>query len=95
MTPEQAVLRSKEAKMILSHDVFKEAVVKMNDYIIGQQAMVNLDNKDMCQRLILAKQMLDQFIHQFSIIINDGEAAKIRMKQLEPTTFEKVRHLVR
>ena len=94
-TPEQDILRAKEAQMILSHEVFTDAVISLNDHIIGKQASVNIDDKDMCQRLILTKQILDQFIHEFSKIINHGAAAKITMELLENSRDKKPRQLKR
>lgn len=88
---EDPLIRANEAKHVLEHPLFVEAFEAVGGYLESRALSCEPDNKDMAQRVILAKQILVSIRREFERVINDGAAEKVRIAQIEKSRTLKQR----
>ena len=83
MTPEKAAMMGEDARAILNSPVFKLAVERVGEHVDNVALSCDPDNKDKAQRVIISKQLLRAIVRELELVIEDGEAARIHMDELE------------
>jgi hypothetical protein len=75
-TPEDRAIRAAEAAQLLDNRHFREAFASVAEQLEQQALACDPDNKDMAQRIIIAKKLLASVKSAIERTVVDGEFAK-------------------
>lgn len=75
--------RAERAKNLLENDLFTEAFARVADELEMQALDCDPDNQSKAQRIIIAKQLLQMVKRELYRVVEDGEVAKINLKEME------------
>lgn len=81
-------LRSTDANNVLSNHAYKKAVEKIDKHLENQIRSCNPDDKDMAQRVVLAKQIFHGLQRELVRIMEDGEREPV-IKEINKTSVFK------
>jgi len=89
-------IRAKDAESLLANPVYKEAIKKLGESLDAKMLMMDVDNKDQCARVVLAKQLLKGIEREIARFVDQGsiedfiEADRIKKAEaLNPRTMER------
>jgi hypothetical protein len=82
-TPEDRAIRAAEAAQLLDNRHFKEAFASVAEQLEQQALACDPDNKDMAQRIIIAKKLLASVKSAIERTVVDGEFAKHEIEGIE------------
>jgi len=77
----EAINKANEARSIIDGAIFSGAKEAMKTYIEKLEESADPSNKDLCQRLIITRQLLKGFIREFESAMANGKVEQ--MKELE------------
>lgn len=78
-----AMLDAEEVKQLLDNKHLKRAFLKLSEHLEHGALSCDPDNKEQTQRVIIAKQLLASLKREFERVIENGEVAQIRIRELE------------
>jgi hypothetical protein len=84
MTPKEEQLRGKDAQQLLQNPAFKMAMDKVSAYLESKAQTCDPDNKEMAQRIIIAKQIHAKLIQELVKLVENGEYSIDMHKEIEP-----------
>jgi len=89
-------IRAKDAEDLLANPVYKGAIKKLGESLDAKMLMMDVDNKDQCARIVLAKQLLRGIEREIARFIDQGYIedmleveAKKQAEALNPRTMER------
>lgn len=83
MSPEHRKFKSQDAKALLDNEMFKAAFAAMSEYLEAKTLSCDPDNKEITQRVVLAKQILAGIKREIERIVEDGMVADIQLAEIE------------
>lgn len=83
MTPEHRKFRASDAKALLDNEIFKSAFKSMGEYLEAKALSCDTDNKDITQRVVIAKQILAGVKREIERLVEDGIVADIQLAEIE------------
>jgi hypothetical protein len=92
MKLEEEIIRGKDAELILSNYLYKEAFEKVEKDLIDALKSSPLGDDRTHNRIAIALQVLEQINNSFKTVMQTGKMAKI---QISETVGDKVRKFVR
>lgn len=96
MTLQDERIQGAEAKEFLNSRTYKKIMQALKNNVDSQSLIANPDNKEHCQRIIIARQILAGIEREIESIIQYGEVAEIEIKEIESNKFtDKVRRIIR
>lgn len=90
MTPEHRKFRAQDAQALLDNPILKDAFKAMGEYLESKALSCDPDNKEITQRVVIAKQVLAGIKREIERLVDDGTVADIQMAEIEQR-----RHLFR
>jgi hypothetical protein len=89
-------IRAKDAEALLKNPVYLDAIKALGDSYDRKMLMIDVDNKDLCARVVLAKQLLKGIEREIARFIDQGyiedmielDKAK-RADAMNPRTMER------
>ena len=89
-------IRAKDAEALLKNPVYKDAIKALGDSLDIKILAMDVDNKDQCARVVLAKQLLKGIEREIARFIDQGyiedmielDKAK-RAEMMNPRTMER------
>ena len=82
-TLEDEVRRGNEAKMLINHDLYKEAWQAYADALTSKRRQIPMKDTEMHTRLILAEQVMHAVKGWFEDTVTTGKMAEVQLKQGE------------
>jgi len=83
MTNEKDRIIGNDAKALLENPLFKDAFLAVAEYLDAKALACDPDNKDMAQRIILSKQLLQGIKREIERKVENGMIAEVRLSELE------------
>lgn len=78
---EKEIRRAADARLILDHDIYKDAWTAAERALAAQRRKVALKDTEMHTRLIMAEQVLDSVRRYIEDVVNTGRLADIQLKR--------------
>jgi hypothetical protein len=82
-SPEQRRTIGVEARQLLENHHFKEALEAIDGNLVAQAKGCDPDDKDKCQRVVIAMQIAEGIKREIVRKIEDGDMAQIEIRELE------------
>lgn len=82
-SPEQRRIIGAEAKQLLENRHFKQALEAIDSNLIEQARHCDPDDKDKCQRVVIAMQVAEGIKRELIRKIEDGDMAQAQMSETE------------
>ena len=83
MTDEQRAIRGNQARDLLDNPLLKDAFEAVDRYLDNQALACNPDDRDQAQRVILSKQIFQALRREIVRIVEDGQIATVRLREVE------------
>jgi len=77
------IFKATDAKALLDNPIFKDAFVKVGEYLEAQALSCDPNDQGKAQRVIVAKQILAGIKREITKMVDDGDIAQIRMDEVE------------
>lgn len=83
MTPDQRRIKGEEARQLLEHPMLRDAFAAVDDYLNQAALSCQPDDAGKAQRIVISKQLLQAIRREIARKVDDGEIAKVQMRELE------------
>jgi len=84
LTNENAVIKGRNAQSFLNNALFKEAVLKMDEYLEAKMLKCDLTQEGAAERIILSKQLLKGIVRELNRFSEDGNLAEFQLREIKP-----------
>ena len=83
MTPEQELIRAREAQQLLDSTLFQQARKNLEDQLATIRRTVPIRDTDMHTRVILMGQLWENLVGYFEQLAQTGQLAEIQLREKE------------
>lgn len=83
------IRRGAEARMILDHELVREAFASFREQLAAQRQRVGIKDTEMHTRLIMAEQSINSFESWFRQVIDTGKMADIALRKPRLPIFQR------
>lgn len=90
MTNQEEIYRGEEAKRLIEHTLFKDALDSVRSGLVGAMGSSGMGDKETHNRLVIALQLLNQIEKSIKTHIETGQLAEISVRESMANRLKRV-----